>query len=127
MNIMTRNCIFTVIILAVTLCRPIIAALPDSCQEGDTAACETNANGVINCPPRGTTTTPPKSGKAWYSQCCTVSEASETKEYCYMYTLQGYASNLHFGIKPTCSEGGSGSLAWNLEGQCQIGTSGVSL
>ena len=107
--------------------RGALAALPLSCQEGDTGACATGDK----CTPLNTETIPSGVGEVWYSHCCTVSETStatppvtETKQYCYSYSLQGYPNNQFSGIKPACSKSGSGNNAWALHGQCS--TSGVS-
>ena len=100
--------------------RTALAALPPSCQDGDSGtSCHT-------CTPRSSEFEPPGVGQVWYSHCCTESETNtadppvtDTKEYCYSYSLKGYPSNQQHGMKPTCSENGSGNLAWTLEGQCK--------
>jgi hypothetical protein len=97
----------------------LAAALPDSCELGETS-CDA-------CTPRESEFEPPGVGQVWYSHCCTESETNtadppvtDTKEYCYSYSLKGYPSNQQHGMKPTCSENGSGgNLAWTLEGQCK--------
>ncbi|KAL7491813.1 hypothetical protein ACHAWT_002323, partial [Skeletonema menzelii] len=83
------------------------------------------------CTPLNTETIPTGVGEVWYSHCCTVSETStatppvtETKQYCYSYSLQGYPNNQFSGIKPACSKSGSGNNAWALHGQCS--TSGTT-
>ena len=107
--------------------RGALAALPLSCQEGDTGACATGDK----CTPLNTEFEPPQTGEVWFSQCCTVSETSTatppvttTKEYCFSYSLQGWSNNLHHNIKPACSKSGGGNLAWDFYGQCS--KSGVS-
>eukprot|EP00984_Skeletonema_dohrnii_P013436 scaffold5570_cov87-Skeletonema_dohrnii-CCMP3373.AAC.12 len=99
--------------------RTALADLPDSCELGQ-SSCEA-------CTPLNTEFEPPGVGQVWYSHCCTESETNtadppvtDTKEYCYSYSLKGYPSNQQHGMKPTCSENGSGgNLAWTLEGQCK--------
>eukprot|EP00985_Skeletonema_marinoi_P015996 scaffold8455_cov147-Skeletonema_marinoi.AAC.1 len=97
--------------------RTALAALPDSCEDGDTS-CDT-------CTPLNSEFEPPGVGQVWYSHCCTVSETNtadppvtESKKYCFSYYLTGYPNNQFSATKPVCSETGGGSLAWTLEGQC---------
>ena len=104
------------------------AALPPSCEENESSACNSSGD---KCTPLGSQFEPTGNGQVLYSQCCTVSETStdtppvtESKKYCYAYTLQAWPSNQLHGIKPDCSENGQGNLAWTLEGQCK--TDGVS-
>eukprot|EP00985_Skeletonema_marinoi_P008947 scaffold4091_cov214-Skeletonema_marinoi.AAC.8 len=99
------------------------AALPPSCEENESSACNSSGD---KCTPLGSQFEPTGNGQVWYSQCCTVSETStdtppvtESKKYCYAYTLQAWPSNQLHGIKPDCSENGQGNLAWTLEGQCK--------
>ena len=107
--------------------RGVLAALPPSCQEGDTGACATGDK----CTPKNAETEPPQTGEVWYSACCTESETDNTatppttsKEYCYSWKLKDVSSNLLYGIKPACSKSASSNVAWDLYGQCS--TSGVS-
>ena len=95
-----------------------LAALPDSCEAGDSAC--------TSCTPRNSEFEPPGVGEVWYSECCTESETStadppvtDTKKYCYSYKLVGYPSNQFSGTKPSC---GVASLAWSLNGQCSTTT-----
>jgi hypothetical protein len=99
--------------------RGALAALPASCQRGDTVA------GCTKCSPVGSEYQPPGSGQVWYSQCCTESETTTanppvttTKQYCFSYTLNGYPNNQLHGTKPTCSKTGGGNTSWSLKGQC---------
>jgi hypothetical protein len=107
--------------------RGVLAALPPSCQEGDTGACATGDK----CTPKNAETEPPQTGEVWYSACCTESETDNTatppttsKEYCYSWKLKDVSSNLLYGIKPACSKSASSNLAWDLNGQCS--TSGTT-
>lgn len=102
--------------------RGAIAALPDSCEAGDTT-CD-------DCTPLNQQFEPPKVGEVWYSVCCPQSEEDSstppqttTKQYCYSYKLAGYPNNLHAGTLPsTC---GAGTTAWSLEGQCRTTNTGT--
>ena len=105
--------------------------LPDSCQDGDSIyAC--NPAGAA-CSPLGSEYEPPGSGQIWWSECCTVSETSDTdysfitKTYCYSWSLKGYPHNLHHGMMlPRCEENAVSTTAWKLEGQCKTSDSTVS-
>jgi hypothetical protein len=104
--------------------RTALAALPDSCQLGETS-CDA-------CTPRESEFPPPGVGQVWYSHCCTVSKTNtedppvtESKKYCWSYYLTGYPNNLFYPTKPTCSENGGGTSAWLRYGQCRT-TGGVS-
>jgi len=107
-----------------------LAALPDSCQEGDLSSC--NSAGDKCTTPQNFEVEPAGTGQVWFSHCCTVSDSdtsmatatapvsiTTSKEYCYAYVLKGYSTNQFHNIKPACSENGSGNLAWTLEGQCK--------
>mmetsp|Transcript_23318 Transcript_23318/g.37970 ORF Transcript_23318/g.37970 Transcript_23318/m.37970 type:complete len:786 (+) Transcript_23318:154-2511(+) len=103
--------------------RGALAALKDSCEEGD------NSLTCTDCTPLNTEYEPAGVGEVWYSTCCTESETSTasppvttTKKYCYSYKLAGYPSNQFSGQKPTC---GLGNNAWTLDGQCTTGTAGT--
>ena len=107
--------------------RGSLAVLPDSCQDDGPDVC-----GSKKCVlPLGAEDEPAGTGEVWYSQCCTVTDASstppvaESKKYCYNYVLNGYPSNELNGIKPICSEIASGNSAWTLDGQCRV-SGGVS-
>ena len=122
---MNKSALF---LFVATYGRGINAALPPSCEENESSACNSSGD---KCTPLGSEFEPTGNGQVWYSQCCTVSETStdtppvtESKKYCYAYTLQAWPSNQLHGIKPDCSENGQGNLAWTLEGQCK--TDGVS-
>lgn len=98
-----------------------LAALPDSCEEGEGSACS-------KCTPLNTEFEPAGVGEVWYSYCCTDSETTTadppvttTKKYCYSYSLVGWPNNQYSGTKPSCSSS-SMALAWSLNGQCSTTT-----
>ena len=108
--------------------RAALAALPPSCED-DGVVCPANSDKCIT--PLNSEYEPTGAGQVWFSQCCTVStsstaDPSETKKYCYNYSMKGYPSNQLHGRKPDCSENASGNDAWTLVGQCRT-TGGVSL
>ena len=93
--------------------RGVIAALPDSCEEGEGSNC-------ADCTPLASEYEPAGVGEVWYSACCTKSDTSTAtaKKYCYSYKLKGYSENLFHGTKPSSDECGLGTNAWTLVGQC---------
>ena len=102
--------------------RTALAALPSSCQ--DDGVCPAIGDKCIS--PLNSEYEPTGVGQVLFSQCCTVSKSSETKKYCYNYSLKDYPSNQLHDIKPDCSENASGNDAWTLIGQCTT-SGGVSL
>jgi len=100
--------------------RTALADLSDSCEAGDSG---TSCNA---CTPLNSEFEPPGVGQVWYSHCCTISDTNTadppettSKKYCHSYYLTGYPNNQFAGTKPTCSEKGSGNLAWLRYGQCK--------
>ena len=102
--------------------RGVLAALPDSCEEGEGSNC-------ADCTPLASDYEPAGVGEVWYSACCTKAEednsisppVTTTKEYCYSYKLKGWPENQSYGTTPSSSSltCGTGTVeAWTLVGQC---------